>query len=186
MEYARIFDGNEGPQGTFRQVPTFMPLGRSWYIFPPFFRCEFQSFSQSYLRYPTASLLADGRVMVTGAYSDHHTDTCYEARVLLSELHCFTRGAYGVTRHTSHVTRHTSHVTRHTSHINASHQTSHFHSQHASTLKSTSSILVPQTSSKIPPTLGSCSSTRACMTSHRSSTLEYVNTHVFLLCPNRF
>jgi hypothetical protein len=23
-------------------------------------------------------LLADGRVMVTGAYSDHHTDYCYE------------------------------------------------------------------------------------------------------------
>jgi hypothetical protein len=58
-----------------------------------FFQHDFQSYFRVF-RYPTASLLADGRVMVTGAYSDHHTDTCYEVTFMISHI----------TRQASHVT----------------------------------------------------------------------------------
>eukprot|EP00455_Lapot_gusevi_P042681 TRINITY_DN5097_c0_g1_i3.p1 TRINITY_DN5097_c0_g1~~TRINITY_DN5097_c0_g1_i3.p1 ORF type:complete len:595 (-),score=209.04 TRINITY_DN5097_c0_g1_i3:89-1837(-) len=71
IDYARLFDPKVG---SFLRVPFRMPMGRAWY--------------------PTASLLPNGLVLVTGGFSDYGTDFCLGASCLNPQINLFNVTAF--------------------------------------------------------------------------------------------
>jgi hypothetical protein len=66
LDYARVFHPRHR---NFTRVAHRMPLGRSWY--------------------PTAGLMPDGRILVTGAFTDYATDACVGVACLNPQLNVF-------------------------------------------------------------------------------------------------
>lgn len=71
LDYARLFDPTTN---AFTRINWTMPLGRAWY--------------------PTCMLLPDGRVLVSGGYTDFATDHCYKTDCLNPQLNIFDPQAY--------------------------------------------------------------------------------------------